>query len=155
LTALSSAALVIVAVGQPPANAAEAVTCRSDRITYVSDDGRREFVVAETRRGAQAVPHGGGTLTKEVQVLKGRVGEKTFYVYDESTRSNTGRIGAGGRQQMLASDRPMDQPLYKLTQQSWPVFFQEGSMAFHLFSGPAIPEEMAGLWLYGTCRSPP
>jgi hypothetical protein len=152
LTALSSAALVIVAVGQPPANAAEAVTCRSDRITYVSDDGRREFVVAETRRGAQAVPHGGGTLTKEVQVLKGRVGEKTFYVYDESTRSNTGRIGAGGRQQMLGFDRPMDQPLYKLTQQSWPVFFQEGSMAFHLFSGSAIPEEMAGLWLYGTCR---
>jgi hypothetical protein len=90
-----------------------------------------------------------------VQVLKGRVGEKTFYVYDESTRSNTGRIGAGGRQQMLASDRPMDQPLYKLTQQSWPVFFQEGSMAFHLFSGSAIPEEMAGLWLYGTCRSRP
>jgi hypothetical protein len=44
----------------------------------------------------------------------------------------------------------MDQPLYKLTQQSWPVFFQEGSMAFHLFSGSAIPEEMAG---YG-CMAP-
>ena len=87
--------------------------------------------------------------------LQGSRSFASSIVYDESTRSNTGRIGAGGRQQMLASDRPMDQPLYKLTQQSWPVFFQEGSMAFHLFSGSAIPEEMAGLWLYGTCRSRP
>jgi hypothetical protein len=149
---LGAAALMFVLVGPSSTDAVEAVTCRSDRITYVSDDRKREFVVAETRRGTQAVPHAGGTLTKEVQVIKGRVGEKTFYVYDESTRSNTGRIGAGRRQQMLASDHPMDQPLYKLTQQSWPVFFQEGSMAFHLFSGLAIPEEMAGLWLYGTCR---
>jgi hypothetical protein len=135
-----------------PGEAARSATCRSDNITYVSDDGRRELVLTETLRGTQAIPHAGGTLTKEVQVLKGRVGEKTFYVYDESTRSNTGRIGVGRRQQMLAFDRPMDQPLYKLTQQSWPVFFQEGSTAFHLFSGSAIPEEMAGLWLYGTCR---
>ena len=151
-TTFASALGLVLTMQLAPGEAARSATCRSDRITYVSDDGKREFVVAETRRGAQAVPHAGGTLTKEVQVLKGRVGAQTFYVYDESTRSNTGRIGAGARQQTLASDRAMDQPLYKLTQQSWPVFFQEGSMAFHLFSGPAIPEEMAGLWLYGTCR---
>jgi hypothetical protein len=149
LTVASALGLVLT-VQLAPGEAARSATCRSDRITYVSDDRKREFVVTETRRGTQAVPHAGGTLTKEVQVLKGHVGAKTFYVYDESTRSNTGRIGAGARQQMLASDRPMDQPLYKLTQQSWPVFFQEGSMAFHLFSGSAIPEEMAG---YG-CTAP-
>ncbi len=149
---VASALGLVLIVQLASGEATRSATCRSDRITYVSDDGKREFVVTETRRGTQAVPHAGGTLTKEVQVLKGRVGAKTFYVYDESTRSNTGRIGAGRRQQMLASDRPMDQPLYKLTQQSWPVFFQEGRMAFHLFSGALIPEEMAGLWLYGTCR---
>ena len=151
LTVASALGLVLI-VQLASGEATRSATCRSDRITYVSDDGKREFVVTETRRGTQAVPHADGTLTKEMQVIKGHVGAQTFYVYDESTRSNTGRTGAGARQQMLASDRPMDQPLYKLTQQSWPVFFQEGRMAFHLFSGALIPEEMAGLWLYGTCR---
>jgi hypothetical protein len=155
VTTVASALGLLLTVQLAPGETTRLATCRSDRITYVSDDGNRQFVVTETRRGTQAVPHAGGTLTKEVQVLKGRVGAQTFYVYDDSTRSNTGRTGAGARQQMLASDRPMDQPLYKLTQQSWPVFFQEGSMAFHLFSGSQIPEEMAGLWLYGTCRSRP
>jgi hypothetical protein len=158
---LNSATIVVLAVasvlitGVPPGNAAEAAICRSDLITYVSDDGKREFIVTETRRGTQTIRHAGGTLTKEMQVIKGLIGEKTFYVYDESTRSNTGRIGSGVRQQMLASDRLMDQPLYKLTQESWPVFFEEGRLAFHLFSGSMIPEEMAGLWLYSVCRSRP
>ena len=81
-TTVASALGLVLTVQLAPGKAARSATCRSDRITYVSDDGKREFVVAETRRGAQAVPHAGGTLTKEVQVIKGHIGAKTFYVYE-------------------------------------------------------------------------
>jgi hypothetical protein len=138
-------------VGVAPGDAAEAATCRSDHITYVSDDGQREFIVTQTRRAITRVSHGGGTLTRELQVLHGQVGQKTFYVYDETTLSNTGRVASGARQQMRAVEQPSDLPLYKLKQHSWPVYFQEGSMAFHIF-GSSVPEEMAGLWLYAACR---
>jgi hypothetical protein len=130
---------------------AQAVTCRSDRITYISDDRQREFRVTETRRGTTRVAQGGGILTQEFLVMQGRVGARVFYVYDERVLSNTGRSGTGTMRRTRVVERLSDSRLSNLKPQSWPVYFQQGSMAFHIY-GSSAPDDMAGLWLYGTCR---
>jgi hypothetical protein len=130
---------------------AEAATCRSDRITFVSEDKKREFIVVETGRAlSTSRQKGGGKLVHEFVVWKGRLGDKTFYVHeDRGYLVNTSNIPTGTNLLPYASERLSDIWAKTLVWKPWSEEFQKGDEGLWVAEGP---EDMKGTWTHAACR---
>ena len=125
-------------------------TCPSDRMTYRSEDGKKEFVVEATGRGRWTRPFSGGKLTTELIVRKGQIGDQTYYLYDEVAVSNTGQESAKiNSPPGFARGLDLVEP-YKLTWRSWDLPYLRGKEAFHTFD-----DDLGVTWNSEACRVEP